>query len=207
MKTKKEHQGVHRKKTRLLHWPLAFSASLAGFSVLALLVGGGGVTYALNLENRDSFCASCHTEPESRYFQQSQDKSAPTLASFHTQKNVRCIDCHSSSGPFGRLTGLSQGSQDLIAYISGHYHNPAITLSKLDDGSCMKCHPDVEETAGFNNHFHLFLPRWHAIDAQAGRCVDCHTSHPIANPTQAYLDVPTVQAVCEGCHAALGRGG
>jgi len=122
------------------------------------------VALALNLENHDSFCAACHTEPESRYFQQSQDKSAPTLASFHTQKGVACIDCHSGSGSLGRLTGLSQGSQDLIAYISGHYHNPAVTSNKLDDGSCTKCHPDVEANASFNNHFHRFFA------ALAGHC-------------------------------------
>jgi predicted CXXCH cytochrome family protein len=204
VKTKQHHRS-NRKKTRLLHWPLAFSAYLASFGVLVLLSAGGGAAFALNLENHDSFCASCHTEPESRYFQQSQDKSAPTLASFHTQKGVRCIDCHSGGGPLGRLAGLSQGSQDLVAYISGHYHSPAVTTNKLDDGSCTKCHPDVEATAGFDNHFHSFLPRWQAVNAQAGRCVDCHTSHPIADSTQGYLNVPTVQAVCEGCHAVLRR--
>ncbi len=210
MKTK-EQRGQKRNKPRLLGWPLTIGASLASFSVLALLAAGGGVALALNLENHDAFCASCHTEPESRYFQQSQDKSAPTLASFHTQNGVACIDCHSSSGPLGRVAGLSQGSQDLVAYISGHYHNPAVTLNKLGDESCTKCHADVEANAGFNNHFHTFLPRWQAIaaqggsNAQAGRCIDCHTSHPVATSVQAYLDVPTVQAVCEGCHAVLRR--
>ncbi len=206
MKTK-EHHRPKQKKPHSLHKPLTVGVSLAGFCLLALLGAGGGVALALNLENHDSFCASCHTEPESRYFQQSQDTSAPTLASFHTQKGVACIDCHSGSGPFGRVTGLSQGSQDLIAYISGHYHNPAVTSNKLDDGSCTKCHPDVEANAGFDNHFHHFLPRWQAINAQAGSCVDCHTSHPIADSTQAYFTVPTVQAVCEGCHAVLRREG
>jgi predicted CXXCH cytochrome family protein len=201
MKTK-GHHGQKRKRAWLPRWPLAAVVSLASFGLLALL-GAGGVAYALNLENHDAFCASCHTEPESRYFQQSQDKSALTLASFHTQKGVRCIDCHSGSGPLGRLAGLSQGSQDLVVYLSGHYHSPAVTLNKLDDGSCTKCHPDVEANAGFNNHFHSFLPRWQAVSAQAGRCVDCHTSHPTATAAQAYLTVPTVQAVCEGCHTAL----
>ncbi len=204
MKTKKQ-SGQKRKGARLPGWPATASISLAGIGVLALLVAGGGVTFALNLENHDSFCASCHTEPESRYYQQSLDNSAPTLASFHTEKGVHCIDCHSAGGPFGRLAGLSQGNRDLIAYISGRYHNPAITLNKLGDGSCTKCHSGVEAIGGFNNHFHLFLPRWQAINAQAGRCVDCHTSHPVAASAQAYLDVPTVQAACEGCHAVLRR--
>jgi len=203
MKTK-AHHGQKGKKPRSLHWPLAVVVSLASFCGLVLLAAGS-VAVSLNLENHDSFCASCHTEPESRYFQQSQDKNAPTLASFHTQKAVNCIDCHSSSGPLGRAAGLTQGTQDLMAYISGHYHSPAITLNKLGDESCTKCHPNVEVNAGFNNHFHRFLPRWQAVNPQAGRCVDCHTSHPVADATQGYFDVPTVQQVCEGCHAAIRR--
>ena len=83
MKTK-EHHGQKRNKPPLLRWPLTVAVSLVSFVLLALLSAAGGVALALNLENHDAFCASCHTEPESRYFQQSQDKSAPTLASFHT---------------------------------------------------------------------------------------------------------------------------
>ncbi len=103
MKTK-EQRGRKRGKSRLPGGLGAVSVSLASLGVLILLAAGGGVALGLNLENNDAFCASCHTEPESRYFQQSQDTSAPTLASFHTQKDVRCIDCHSGSGPLGRLT-------------------------------------------------------------------------------------------------------
>ena len=173
---------------------------------VSLVVMAGGTAYAVRQENRDSFCASCHTEPESKYYQQSLAQAAPTLAAFHTQKQARCIDCHSGGGPFGRVEGLMQGSQDLAAYYSGHYHNPAITLNKLSDDSCTKCHAQVTSSGGFNNHFHRFLPRWQSIDPNAAHCVDCHTAHPSANGAQGYLATGLVTGVCQRCHARLGEG-
>jgi len=181
---------------------------IAGLVVcaLAVVVVMGGTAYALQLENHDSFCASCHTEPESRYYQQSLEKNAATLAAFHTQKSVRCIDCHSGGGVFGRAEGLSQGASDLTAYLIGHYHNPAITQNKLGDDSCTKCHAGVMSGGGFNNHFHVLLARWQSVDPNAGHCVDCHTAHPAGDSAQGYLAVTPVQQVCQNCHAVLREG-
>src|SRR5438105_569591 len=80
-------------------------------AVVALVVMVGGTAYALHIEENDGFCASCHTEPETTYFQQSQTKPPVTLAAFHAQTakmTARCIDCHSGGGAFGRATGLLQ---------------------------------------------------------------------------------------------------
>jgi predicted CXXCH cytochrome family protein len=175
-----------------------------GAMFVAIALGSGA--YAMGLENRDSFCASCHTEPESHYYQQSQEASAATLAAFHAQQSVHCIDCHSGDGPFGRVEGLWQGTQDSIAYYRNHYHDPAITTNPLGDASCTKCHASVLTDGGFNNHFHAFLPRWQSIDPQAARCVDCHASHPTASSDQTYLVVAQVQSVCQECHFRLGEG-
>ncbi len=174
---------------------------------ILLLVATVGTGYALQFENQDAFCASCHTQPETRYYEQSLAQEASTLAAFHAQKQVRCIDCHSGSGPFGRAVGLSQGSQDLMAYYSGHYHAPAITTNQIQDVSCTKCHRDMTAAVDFNNHFHRFLPQWQAIDPNAARCVTCHTSHPATDATQGYRAEATVRPVCDACHAAAGRGG
>jgi predicted CXXCH cytochrome family protein len=171
--------------------------------VLALVAISGTTAYALNLEDHDAFCASCHTQPESQYYQQSLEKTPTTLAAFHTQKGVRCIDCHSGAGPFGRAVGLWQGTQDLAAYYSGHYHSPAITQNKLGDGSCTKCHADVFARQDFDNHFHVFLSRWQSVDPKAAYCVDCHTAHPTADATQAYLQTAPVEQICQDCHAVL----
>ncbi len=184
---------------------LAVFAGMIGLLVL-IVAGSAGTAYALQLENNDVFCASCHTQPESRYYQQSLDQQAVSLAAFHAQKQVRCIDCHSGGGLFGRADGLAQGTQDLLSYYSGTYHNPAITTSKLTDGSCTKCHADVVTTGDFQNHFHLLLARWQSVDPNAARCVDCHSAHPSGNPGQQYLVVAQVQAQCEACHNVL-RGG
>lgn len=173
---------------------------------VAIVIMTAGSAYAMQLENHDDFCASCHTQPEVKYYQQSLQGSSTTLAAFHRQKNVACIDCHSGGGIFGRATGLSQGTQDLIAYYSGHYHAPAITINKLGDDSCTKCHSDVFGTREFNNHFHFFLSRWQSVDPNAAHCVDCHPSHPTGDPSQGYMSQNAVEQVCQNCHTALGAG-
>ena len=89
--------------------------SLVGVAILVI----GGVGVSLALENQDAFCASCHTEPEASYYQQSTQPNPGTLAAFHTQKETACIDCHSGSGILGRSAGLTQGAQDLMAFLSG----------------------------------------------------------------------------------------
>jgi hypothetical protein len=184
---------------------VAFGVAMALGAVLIFGMAGG-TAYAIQLENQDAFCASCHTEPESKYYQQSLDRNTQNLAAFHAQKQVRCIDCHSGGGPFGRVEGLMQGGQDLVAYDSGHYHAPAVTLSKLGDGSCTKCHADTMANRTFNNHFHVFLANWQSVDSNAAHCVDCHVAHPVSDPNQQFLSVQKVQTICQECHNALGRG-
>ncbi len=177
-------------------------AGLIG-AVVAIVLATGGTAYAIQLENNDSFCASCHTQPETQYYQQSLSQQATTLAAFHTQKQVRCIDCHSGGEPFGRVNGVMQGSQDLLSYYSQNYRHPAVTTNPLGDDSCTKCHAEVLTQRDFQNHFHFFLARWQSADPNAAHCVDCHTAHPAADATQQYLIVNTVQAQCDGCHSVL----
>jgi predicted CXXCH cytochrome family protein len=185
---------------------LAALAALV-LAVLGVIAVSGGTAYAVQLENQDSFCASCHTQPEAQYYRQALAKDGATLAVFHAQKDVRCIDCHSGGGIFGRVDGLSQGARDMLAYYGGHYQVPAVTTNPLGDGSCTKCHGDAMNQQTFNNHFHFFLARWQSVDANAAHCVDCHTSHPSAAPAQQYLDTAAVRTVCQQCHNALGAGG
>ncbi len=180
---------------------LVFGGMIA--AVVALFAATAGGSYAMTLENNDPFCASCHTQPEETYYQQSLDPNAPNLAAFHAQKQVCCIDCHSGGGAFGRISGLTQGTQDLIAFYSGHYNSPAVTQSPLGDDSCVKCHIDATTRGDFSNHFHLLLSRWQSVDPNAGRCVDCHTAHPGGDPAQQYLSQQKVEQVCNQCHAVL----
>ena len=178
------------------------------------VVGGavltiGGVGVSLALENQDVFCASCHTEPEVTYYQQSAQSNPGTLAAFHSHEQTACIDCHSGSGILGRSEGLAQGAQDLMAFLSRTYHNPAVTLNPLSDGSCLKCHQNISQSRpsgsrATNGHYHLFLPRWQAVDPQAARCITCHTAHTHGLDGLQFMRQGVAARVCDDCHTALG---
>ncbi len=197
---RRKRSAPRRPLTGRARW-IVLAAMVAAVALLTL--GVGSTAYAINQENHDDFCASCHTQPETRYYEQERAANAATLAAFHSQKSTRCIDCHSGGGPFGRLEGLAQGAQDLVAFYSGRYHNPAISENKLGDDSCTKCHSDTTSTGSFDRHFHIWLPRWQAVDPKAAGCVDCHTAHPTAGSETLYMSEQPVEAVCQACHAAL----
>jgi len=134
----------------------------------------------MQFENHNSFCASCHTEGEQTFYDRSTASDPVDLASIHDIKGqARCIDCHTGPGIIGRYGGLMAGSTDLINFFSGHYPQPAALEEPYPDANCLKCHADIFQKQEFNNHFHVFLPRWQAIDKNAATCVSCHPSHDI----------------------------
>ncbi len=176
--------------------------------VLLIVAGVGGSAYALSLEEKDDFCASCHTQPELEYYQRSLATSLLDLASLHANKRkpVRCIDCHSGPPPYGRLEGLSLGVRDYLSYLAGRYPQPAITKHPLADSNCTKCHADIFASKSLNNHWHFYLPDWQQKEPQQiSKCVDCHTSHtqedgrvvPGASDTK-------VNEICAACHTFSG---
>lgn len=187
------------------------------------IIGIGGIAVSISLENQNSFCASCHTEPESKYYQQSLQPNSVNLAAFHIQKQTLCIDCHSGGGPLGRAQGLEQGIDDLILYESGNYKKPAITSNPLGDDSCLKCHSEVlargrrsppspiqnpvqaRGNRANDGHYHQFLQRWQTVDARAAHCVNCHTSHTDGGSNVGFMAADPVSEVCDGCHRVLGR--
>ena len=179
-------------------------ASIAILASTTVLVIAG----ALALENQDSFCASCHTEPEVTYFNRSQ-KNPADLASFHAQNKTACIDCHSASGMFGRVRGLQQGARDLANFLVGAYHRPAITTNPLGDDSCVKCHADILGIArqgsnrAMNGHYHSYLPQWQALDIHAARCATCHSAHALGLTGLMFMAQGKVGKLCEDCHTAL----
>ena len=201
-----------------IKWVIGLGVALIAFVVLAI----GGVGVSLVLENQNSFCASCHTEPEAKYYQQSLQVNGTTLATFHVQKQTNCIDCHSGGGPLGRAQGLEQGIDDLVLYVSGNYKRPAITSNPLGDDSCLKCHPEVltrgrrsppskiqdpvqaRGSRPNDGHYHQFLQRWQAADPRAAHCVNCHTSHTDGLANVGFMTADPVARVCDGCHTGLG---
>jgi predicted CXXCH cytochrome family protein len=189
------------KKHRALRWLIVAGAVAA----VGIVLASGGLVTAIQLENRNAFCASCHTEPESEYYQRSL--AAPVdLASAHNAKNVACIQCHSGPGAPGRLEAItSVAAPDTFAFYSGHYRKPAAVTVPLGDEHCLKCHADVTSRQDFNNHFHVFLSRWQAqAPKDAATCVECHQGHNTNGRADiAYLEEATTVAVCQRCHSTL----
>jgi len=189
------------KKKQRRKWPWIV-ALVIPFAVVILAVGSGFT--AMQFENHDDFCASCHSEPESSYVQ--RESATPTdLASFHKTKDVRCIDCHSGPGLVpGRMNSLMLGTKDLIAWTLGHATQPAVHTRPIEDANCLKCHADVTTQRDFNNHFHVFLSRWQARDPNAATCVSCHQSHHTDGEEQLkFLNRDATVQVCQACHAVL----
>lgn len=185
--------------------PLFFKIAIV---IGALLIFGtaGGVT-AMTLENHDSFCASCHAEPEYTFFQ--RESAAPSdLASWHTeQKQTNCIDCHSGSGVVpGRINSLMLGAHDLLSWIGGHAPQPAPLNTPIGDDNCLKCHGTIAAARNMNNHFHVFLAQWQTQDPAAAHCVSCHQGHnnSTSDPTLAFLDRQGTTQVCQQCHTFAG---
>ncbi|MFN8457930.1 MAG: cytochrome c3 family protein [Anaerolineae bacterium] len=166
-----------------------------------VLFSGGGLLYAAHLEDENAFCASCHTQPESSYYERTQQAAPVDLASAHNRKDVLCIECHSGVGVKGRLEAMKVGAGDLEAYLTGNYHKPAIITVPIADSNCLKCHADVPATTKFNRHFHAFLPKWQSLDPQAATCVDCHQAHATGGQAeQDFLQETPTTKVCQQCH-------
>lgn len=174
--------------------------------VVAAALSLSGMVYSAHLEGSDAFCASCHTQPESDYFQRTQQGQTVDLASFHQTKATNCIDCHSGQGVTGRLGAFFVGGKDLVAFVTHTDHQPAPLTVPVGDGNCLKCHSDVTQTTSFNRHFHAFLPQWQAVDPNAATCVDCHTSHTTDGSASLLflVDAPTGR-VCQDCHQSVAR--
>jgi hypothetical protein len=176
--------------------------------VLGILLTASGFTFAATQEQHDSFCASCHTQPESTFYERSTTSQPVDLASVHTPKKTRCIDCHSGIGLRGRLEAELLGAHNALAFYTGTAVQPAKLTRQVGDASCLKCHAEaVAQQATQNNHFHVFLSRWQQVDASAARCVGCHQGHNNKGSADLlFLERATTQQVCESCHLALGAG-
>lgn len=127
---------------------------LVGAFVL-LALGSGGFLVAAHMEDDDTFCASCHTQPESTYVSRAQAGQPTDLASYHTGAGdtpTKCIDCHSGSGVPGRAAAMTLGAFDLVSYLTGNARQPAPLTNPISDANCLKCHADTAATRDFNRH-------------------------------------------------------
>ena len=194
---------VKRRHTYHIEWR---GVALVCGVVLALTTASFG--FAASMEEKNAFCASCHTQPESTYYNRFQVGTSVDLATFHNTKATKCIDCHSGSGVTGRISAMLLGARNAVAFFTKTARQPAPLTVPIKDDSCVKCHANVTAGADFNNHFHAFLSRWQAVDANATGCASCHTSHTTDGQAQtAFLSQGTTDQVCQSCHAVLRGGG
>lgn len=174
---------------------------------IGVLLTASGFTFAATQEQHDYFCSSCHTQPESTYYQRTLATHPVDLASAHTVKQVRCIDCHSGTGVTGRVGAELLGAHNALAFYTGTAVQPAKVTSPIGDGNCLKCHAKVLVSRDMNNHFHFFLLRWQSRDTAAATCVSCHTGHATDGQADiAFLSQSHTVPVCDACHSALGEG-
>jgi nitrate/TMAO reductase-like tetraheme cytochrome c subunit len=205
---------------------------ILGAAVLGLLLAGGGFAFAASQESHDPFCASCHTQPESTFFERSQAAQPVDLASYHTTQETRCIDCHSGEGVTGRVQAELMGAHNALAWYTGTAVQPAVLTTPISDANCLKCHQDVtsrgyqpkaqiaiqgigggregfrggREEEGGNNHWHEQLAKWQATSANAGTCTSCHSGHVTDGTAQnGFMNNQTVQATCDACHQVMRR--
>jgi nitrate/TMAO reductase-like tetraheme cytochrome c subunit len=189
-------------KTRLILYIL-----LAGVG-LAIFLAASGFAFAATQEQHDIFCSSCHTQPESTFYQRSINAQAVDLASVHKADKTRCIDCHSGVGVTGRVKAELLGAHNALAFYTNTAMQPAKQTKPIADESCVKCHQNVFDQRDMNNHFHFFLAQWQALDPNAATCVSCHQGHTTeGDPRIMFINEGTTQAVCEACHRFSGERG
>jgi predicted CXXCH cytochrome family protein len=217
----RNQKSTNKKKVSLI-------PALMAAGVLVVLLTAGGFAFAASQESNDPFCASCHTQPESTYFQRSTASQPSDLASFHTKKTTLCIDCHSGQGIVGRLQAELLGAGNALKWYTGTAVQPAVLLYAISDQNCLKCHQNVTQRGyapkqqvtipgvrinnraggeGGNNHWHEQLAKWQSTSAAAGTCVTCHSGHASGSTAQSgFMIAQNVTNTCNACHQVLRRG-
>ena len=194
---------------KLIRWP--------GILILLSVIAALGMIASLTiskLEERDTFCISCHTLPEVTYQQRAVlaaegNDPAPDLSSAHYQLKARafhCIDCHRGADtlPHRLITNGLSVRDTLIWLIGGAdptLEKGVVALPMLLDAACTRCHEETLLRLGFENHFHAYLPEAHAL-LQAG-------AEAIVPPELSSAEAPSVRVdalettiSCSECHKA-----
>ena len=182
---------------------------------VALVLGVGGFSFVAAQEEQDSFCASCHTQPESTYYERSIAAQLVDLATAHKHEEIRCIDCHSGVGLVGRIEAQMMGAQNALLWYTGAATQPAPLKYAIGDDHCVKCHADVtteqfdlaerSKLFGPRGHYHAYLAQWKETDPQAkANCTTCHSGHDLgADAKSTWLVPASAEPTCEACHAVL----
>lgn len=196
---------IPRKRSR---WLL-----IAGVVAGILVFMGMALFVFARIEEQDTFCTACHTEPEVTYFNRAQATAPVDMASEHGMysrrdpklANTRCIECHSGAGALGRVHSAVKGAQNAVRWVMKTAVQPAVLTERIADENCLKCHVDTPKETDFDSHSHQYLAKWQATEADAGGCVDCHTAHTLhGNASVGFLNQQRTLEQCDRCHVAMG---
>jgi hypothetical protein len=174
--------------------------------VLVLAIGFVGM---MRMEETDTFCASCHTQPESTYVERVKKDAVDAASKHMIESQTHCIDCHSGPGLVGRAGAILLGARNAVMYVTKTMKQPAELTVPIADGNCVKCHQDILESKNYkgnDNHYHYFMQRWQQVKPdQAGRCVDCHNGHILnGDASLGFISKDTTEKTCNKCHNTLG---
>jgi hypothetical protein len=209
--------------SRALRWRYIVP-TVIGLFILGIGVTAASVSVATELEKDDSFCGSCHTEPETTYlmrFDAAMTARAADLASYHHAHsessvapplgNIRCIDCHQGEGVAGRAIVLALAAYDAIKFFTGTATQPARLIFNVQNEACLKCHDaEVRRFADrpespfiIDNHFHY---KYFQPGAPPVTCTDCHPTHREGSELNHFQFRRVTIPVCEACHIFVGHG-
>lgn len=217
-------QKTSGKTKKKFPWLVVLAVVLIGGAVVTV----GGFVFAANMESHDSFCASCHSQPESAYYERSTAAQPTDLASFHTSQHTACIECHSGPGVTGRIAAELMGAYNAAKWYTGSAVQPAQLKFPISDANCLKCHGTItsegyvtqetitlpnnrrgregREGGEFGNHWHQRIPEWQAAAGKVGSCLSCHSAHTTSGTAQGgFMEAARVQTECNACHQAIRR--
>jgi len=211
---------IPRKRRR---WPLILGVLV----VLAILFSGVGFVTATALENQDTFCISCHTVPETTYYNRAyisldnpnNTATVTDLATAHyhlSQANGKtpfaCIDCHrgDASSILDRTAAIALGAKDTGVWVLGR-GDPTIEKPAdangiwLTDAACISCHTTtLLNVNGFNNHYHTRLPETAQLAATGKQFVVSGDASQLNKDRvlSAWTGGVNVSLNCSSCHVA-----
>jgi len=161
---------ISKKKVRVI----TFTFSVFFIIVVSISTG---VTHFI--ESNDKFCASCHTQPETTYYQRSIEKTSSDLATYHAKKNIDCIDCHSKPWFTGRIISQFQAFNNYLVHRAGEGKKFNKSRSLTGNENCTKCHSNSMWSTERSGHHHspVMQQKWQAKGGPLQTCESCHNSH------------------------------
>ena len=187
---------------------------------VAILLAGAGFTTATVLEEHDDFCTSCHTVPETTYYNRAivslAKINAPVtdlatahynLSKLNGKPDFTCIYCHRGDSSLGqRISTVALGSRDALIFVLGKadptLEKSQVAESWLPNAACVSCHTATLLTLnGLGNHFHNNLPQAAAALANGGQfIVPVEFNASRGSLLRNGLDTIDVSLQCSDCH-------